>query len=184
MYRIANQLYSNSNDAKKENFTFRIDPKVMQTIKNRSKIENVSVNQFTNNLLRISTEWNIHASGAGWVPMPKQLLLALIDKFTEDELLELACKKGKEIAQDILLFIDGKYDVDSWINFLRIRASVAGFRYSEQIENNTIKCIIYHGMGKKWSTWFANFYKIVFADLKKHTTFDVGENTIIIIITR
>lgn len=171
-------------DTKRENFTFRIDSKIMQIIKDRSKMENVSVNQYVNHLLRGSTEWNIHALTAGWVPMPKQLLLTLIDKFTEDELSQLACKKGKEIAQDILLFIDGKYDVESWINFIKIRAGAAGFRYSEQLENNTTKCIIYHGMGKKWSAWFANFYKTVFDDLKKHAAFEVGENTIIMTITR
>jgi len=169
---------------KKENFTFHIDSKIMEIIKNRSKMENVSVNHYVNHLLRFSALWNVHAPSAGWIPMPKQILLALIDKFTEDELLELANKKGKEIAQDILLFIDGRYDVDSWINFIKIRAAAAGFSYSEQIENNTTKCIIYHGMGKKWSAWFANFYKTVFDDLKKHATFEVGENTMCINITR
>lgn len=174
----------NNGDARKENFTFRIEPKTMQIIKNRSKVENSSINQYVNNLLRISTEWNIYAPSAGWVPMPKQLLLTLVDKFTENELSEISHKKGKEIAQDILLFMDGKYDIDSWVNFLRIRASASGFQYSEQIENNTIRCVIHHGMGKKWSVYFASFYENVFSDLKKHVKFDVAENTIAMIITR
>lgn len=156
----------------------------MGVIKNRSKTENASINQYVNNLLGIAIEWNMYAPTAGWIPMPKHLLLALIEKFTETELTELAQKKGKEIAQDILLFMDGEYTIDSWINFLKVRSSASGFQFSEQIENNVIKCVMYHGLGKKYSVWFASFYKSVFDDLHKHSTFDVGDNAIVMIITR
>ena len=176
--------HTDNSDTKKENFTFRIDPKIMQIIKNRSKTENVSINQYTNNLLRTAVEWNIHARAAGWIPMPKQILVELADRLTEDEIPEIAKKKAKEIAQDIILFMEGKYDIDSWLNFMRIRASAAGFQYSEQIEKNKIKCIMHHGLGKKWSLWFTEFYKSVFSDLNKQTVFDVGENTISMTITK
>ncbi|MDE1770562.1 MAG: hypothetical protein KGI28_08440 [Thaumarchaeota archaeon] len=169
----------NHNGNKKENFTLRIDSEIMDVIKAKSDSENVSVNQFVNKLIGLSIYWNTHAPSAGWVPMPKQLLVELIDKMSIDEITTLAHNLGKTIAHDILLFTNNKYDVNSWINFLKFRSAVSGFSFFSQLDGNTISCTIHHGLGRKWTIWFKSFYEIVLLDMGANVTFDVSDNTLI-----
>ncbi|MFZ1076526.1 MAG: toxin-antitoxin system HicB family antitoxin [Nitrosotalea sp.] len=152
---------TNHNGQKKENFTLRINAELMKEIKEKSSEENVSVNHFISKLLETATYWNIHAPSAGWTPMPRQILLELIDRYSYDEIEALAHKLGKQIARDMLLFTGGKYDVDAWLDFLRIRSDISGFQFSEYRDGNTIKCVLHHAMGKKWAVWFKSFYEIV-----------------------
>ncbi|MGC1426756.1 MAG: toxin-antitoxin system HicB family antitoxin [Nitrosotalea sp.] len=168
----------NKIDQKKESFTLRINAESIDLIKENAHKENVSVNQFINRLLDTAVYWNLHARSAGWIPMPKQILLELIKKSSDAEIEELADKLGKQIAKDILLFTDKKYDVDSWIDFLRIRSQVSGFEFTEHKEDNIIKCIIHHSMGKKWSIWFQRFYNNVMTDMNAKVKFEISENII------
>jgi hypothetical protein len=168
----------NNNNTKKENFTLRLDAELMKVIKEKSSEKNVSINHFVNELLETATYWNIHAPSAGWIPMPKQILLELIDKNSYNEIEAKAHKIGKQIAKDMLLFTGGKYDVDSWMHFLKIRSDISGFQFSESRDGNTIKCVLHHTMGKKWAIWFKSFYEIVLADMKANVVFDVSENTL------
>jgi hypothetical protein len=164
------------------NFSLRISEEMMRVIKEKSELENVSVNHVVNNLLESGTSWNIYAPSAGWIPMPKQILFELIERMSYDEIESLANKLGKQIMRDILLITQGKYDLDSFINFLKIRSSVSGFQFSEQMEGNTITIIVHHGMGKKWAIWFRRFYEIVLTDMKLDCLFDISENTFTMII--
>lgn len=168
---------------KKENLTLRIEPEILEAIKQKSKTEKVSINNIVNKMLQSYTDWNQYAPDAGWVPMPKQLLGHLMEKCSENEISELAHKKGKDIAQDILLFMNGRYDLESWINFLKNRASASGFRFSEQRDRNSIRCLLHHELGRGWSIWFKCFYEIVFTDLGKKVDFEISENTLAIKIT-
>lgn len=174
----------NKIDQKKENFTLRIDAKSINMMKEKARKENVSVNQFINKLLDTAIYWNSHAPTAGWIPMPKKILLEMAEKFSNDELEELANKLGKQIAKDILLFTSGEYDIDSWIDFLRIRSLVSGFEFTEHREGNTIKCILHHSMGKKWSVWFQGFYDTVITDMGSKVKFEISENTLSMLIQK
>ncbi|HJT10077.1 MAG TPA: hypothetical protein VJ771_04770 [Candidatus Nitrosotalea sp.] len=160
------------------NFSLRIDEEIFEKIKKLADSENNSVNHVINNLLEKSTIWNIHASSAGWIPMPKMLLMELIEMYSYEQIESLARKLGKEIARDILLFTHCKYDVDSWIDFLKIRASIAGFQFSEQRDGKIISFVLHHGMGKKWTVWFKSFYEMVLLDMKASVSFEVTENTL------
>jgi hypothetical protein len=166
------------------NFSLRINEEVMRVIKEKSELEKVSVNHVVNNLLENATSWSIYAPCAGWIPMPKQILFELIERLSYDEIESLANKLGKQLMRDILLFTQGKYDFDSFINFLKIRSSVSGFQFSEQREGNTITCVVHHGMGKKWAVWFRRFYEIALTDMKMDCSFDVSENTFTMIIRK
>lgn len=168
---------------KKENLTLRIEPEILEVIKHKAKTENVSINYTVNKMLQTFTEWNKFGPDAGWIPMPKQLLVNLIEKFSEPEILELASKKGNDIAQGILLFMDGEYDLDSWLCFLKNRANASGFRFSEQRGKNSIKCLLHHDLGRRWSLWFKSFYEIVFSNLGKKATFEISDNAIAVIVT-
>lgn len=161
---------------KMENFSIRINSEIMKIIKEKSTSENASVNYTINQLLDNAIRWDIYAPCAGWIPMPKQILIELIDKCSYEEIVMLAQKLGKQIAHDILLFTQGKYDVNSWLHFLKIRSAISGFQFIEQRENNVIKCILNHGLGGKWTIWFKSFYEIVLKDMKTEVSFDVSEN--------
>src|SRR5579872_6364874 len=173
-----------NHDKKMTNFSLRVDEEIFEKIKKLADSENNSVNHVINNLLEKSIKWNVHSSSAGWIPMPKIFLMELIEMYSYEKIESLAKKLGKPLAHDILLFTLGKYDIDSWINFLKIRASIAGFQFSEQVEGNTVTFVLHHGMGRKWTVWFKSFYEIVLLDMKADVSFDMSENTLIMKIQR
>lgn len=164
---------------KNKTVTFRIDAKVLDKIKSHAASEKVTLNSLVNQLLAHAIDWDILAAKAGWIPVPKTLLMAWFDKMDEKTILSVSEEKGKNVSRDMLYAMRGKYDVWEWTSVLKSRAKAAGFKFTEIDDKNEIKFIMKHDMGMKWSKHFKTFYEAAFRELGCSVKFDLTENTII-----
>ncbi len=164
---------------KNKTVTFRIDAQVLEKMKSHAASEKITLNSLVNQLLEHAVEWDILAAKAGWVPVPKTLLVSWFDKMDEKSILSVSEEKGKNVSRDMLYAMKGKYDVWEWMSVLKRRAKAAGFRFTEIDDKNEIKFIMKHDMGMKWSKHFKTFYETAFRELGCNVKFDLTENTII-----
>lgn len=164
---------------KNKTVTFRIDAQVLEKMKSHAASEKITLNSLVNQLLEHAVEWDILAAKAGWVPVPKTLLVSWFDKMDEKSILSVSEEKGKNVSRDMLYAMKGKYDVWEWMSVLKRRAKAAGFRITEIDDKNEIKFIMKHDMGMKWSKHFKTFYETAFRELGCNVKFDLTENTII-----
>ena len=109
---VMSNFFEEKEKTKSENFTIRIDPKVLGTIRSYAKSQRTTVNAAINELLSQSVEWDITAARAGWLPIPKEIIIKIFERIPENELLELGSKYGKKATREMLLTMRGKGDVD------------------------------------------------------------------------
>lgn len=166
-------------EGKNESITFRIDKKVLDKLRSYAKNQKTTLNSTVNQSLEHSVDWDILAAATGWIPMPKNVLISILNKLDEKTIAELATKMGKSVPRDILFGMKGKSSVREWISILKSRARAAGFHYNEIEENESIKFITQHDMGIKWSIYFKTYYESAFMELGCNAEFDLTNNTLV-----
>lgn len=163
---------------KSETLTARVKKQTLDKIRSYAKTENTSLNSAINQLLSHAVDWDIVASKTGWIPIPKDVLMAYFEKLDEKTIIDVADASGKTVPRDFLLAMTGKYNVRELVNVLRSRAKAAGFHYNEIVEDDHIKFVMKHDMGMKWSIYFQSYYDSAFKGLGCDLKFSITHNTI------
>jgi len=163
---------------KTETITARINKNTLNKIRSYAKSENTTINSTINQLLSHAVDWDIVASKTGWIPIPKDILIAFFDKLEDSIIMNVAEESGKHISKDLVLAMRGKVDVKEWISILRSRAKASGFHFSEMEEDDHFKFVMKHDMGRKWSIYFLTYYNSSFKVLNCDIDCEITNNTI------
>ena len=150
---------------KTETITARIHKKTLDKLRSYAKSENITINSAINQLLSHAVDWDVVAAKTGWIPVPKDVLMAYFEKIDDQTVMDVAEMVGQNVPKDMLLAMRGKIDVGEWISILRSRAKAAGFHFSEIIEDDNVKFVMKHDMGMKWSIYFQTYYYSAFKTL-------------------
>ena len=165
--------------AANESITFRIDKQVLDKIRKYAEYDSMTLNAAANQIMSHAVDWAIPAARAGWVPIPKMILMSIIDNLDESTIQRIASDVGKTVPKDMLFIMRGEIGVNQWVSVLRSRAKASGFSYQEEETQENIKIITKHDMGYKWSIWFKAFYKSYFEQLGCPVKFTFTDNTIV-----
>ncbi|HEY7078617.1 MAG TPA: hypothetical protein VH500_02880 [Nitrososphaeraceae archaeon] len=95
--------------------TFRIDKTALDRIREEAGHRNVSLNSFLNQILKEFTEWDMFMPDAGSIPVAKPVVVQMFQKMTKDEIHDLAIEIGKNAIEDMVLFMKGSIDEDSFL---------------------------------------------------------------------
>jgi len=161
------------------NLTIRVKKEILDNLRQYASSRETTLNSAVNQMLSQVLDWDILAAKAGWVPIPKNALVNILDKIDEKTILELAETNGKTIPNDFMLAMKGRQSIEDLLEINKNRAFSAGFSYSEIIENNYLKIIIQHDMGIKWSKYFSTFYDTAFKSLGCKAEFEIADNILV-----
>lgn len=163
-----------------EHASFRINTSTLDNLKKISKEQKLSLNTYVNQIFDSHISWDLYAPEVGWVVMLKSALRDII-KNIDDESIKSAAKNAAERgAKEIALSMRGKYAIAEWISILKDRAKSSGFSIKEYDDHGTIRLILHHDMGEKWSTFFETYYNTVFYDLGSNVKSEHTENSILL----
>jgi len=177
-------FYEENSKSKPESFTIRIEKGILNKLRSYSKTEKMTINSVINQLLSQSVDWDISAAKAGWIPMPKPILLEIFEKLSEDEIKNITEKHAKTALRDMLLTMKGKCDVSDWLSLLRSRAKTSNFHYSESDEIESVKVVLRHDLGIKFSLYLNSFHEEVFNELGCKVELDYTPNVLSIVIDK
>ena len=166
--------------AKTEHASFRINASTLDNLKKISKEQKLSLNTYVNQIFDSHVSWDLYAPEVGWVVMLKSALREIVKNIDEDTIKSAAKNAAESGAKEIALSMRGKYDIDEWISILKDRARSSGFSIKEYDENNSIRIVLHHDMGEKWSTFFETYYQTVFYDLGSNVKSEHTENSILL----
>lgn len=177
-------FYGNNEKSDTRSFTIRLDTKILKNLKSYAKKENSSTNSVINQLLTQAVDWDISAARAGWVPVPKSILVEVLNRLSDEELNNISKKQVKTVLHDMLLTMRSGDTVADWISIIRSRAKASNFHYTEIDETNYIQIVLRHDLGQKFSCYLKAFQKNAFNELgckvrTKHTS-----NTLSLIIDK
>ena len=164
-----------------ESLTLRIDKEMLDDLRKESEQRTVSLNTLTNQIIKSYIKWYSPAQRAGIMFVPKCLLIPIIDNLAEYQIERLAEQFRKSGYEETLLMMSKEYSLpvildlfDSWLN-------VSNMQFDRESSENSLKYIINHGMGKKWSLFLEKVFWYMVKDLElTGARFDVTDGTVTI----
>ena len=162
------------------NVTLRFDGEILEGLRKEAEQKRVSLNTLASQIFKTHSEFTGTAAKAGMVSFPKNLLIRMMNKLSDEEVKQLSQEIAKNEMRDTLLMMKQKYSTDAFVDLIESWIRVSGFPFSHNQSDNTHSFIIQHDMGKRWSIYFAELFKFVFSDLgARWSDFQSTDNTVI-----
>ena len=161
------------------NVTLRFDGDVLEQLRKEANQKRVSLNTLASQVFKTHTEFSSASTKAGMIPFPKNLLVRLMNRLSEEEVQQLSQEIAKNEMKDMLLTIKHQYSTEAFIDLIDSWVRVCGFAFTHDHSDNTHSFIIQHEMGRRWSIYLEELFKFVFNDLgTKWSDFQSTEKTI------
>jgi hypothetical protein len=154
-----------SRHRKTASMTFRIDQNILELLKRESERRDVGLNILVNHILKQYAEWDMYASKAGLISVPKPVVSELFDRMTPQETIELASKVGKRSIRDIALFMKGNMDLESFLSWFEARMKNSSIEFSHRLANHTHIYVMKHELGYNWSLYHKTLLQLLFREI-------------------
>ncbi len=160
--------------------SLRINHDVAEALKQEARFDRVSLNVLANNILQNYVKWEKDAKQAGFIPVTKDLLTALLQRTDDKEIAEIV-EQTKNIIKAQIIFMEKRYDLWSILDWLETRCKVSGFSEKKFYQNDRLTCIIQHDLGWKWSLYIKTMIEAILDGLvKEKIDFDVSTSMVIV----
>jgi hypothetical protein len=83
--------------------TFRIDENVIAKLRNEADNREISLNTLANQIFKRFVEWGLFEPKLGLIPVPKPILVELFENMSEERLLDMANRIGRNTVKEALL---------------------------------------------------------------------------------
>ena len=159
--------------------SLRLDKTVLNRLREESDIEGISLNALMNRIVEEYIDWHRYAPKAGFVAIPKPLLIRLMQRVSPKELAKVSEFLSKSEIKGILMLLRKKWDISSFLDALQAWARASGLSFRHDIEGDSDLYIIQHDMGLKWSTFMGTIWKLLLVELTpREFRFEVTDNVI------
>ncbi|MGH9953069.1 MAG: hypothetical protein ACRD5J_15740 [Nitrososphaeraceae archaeon] len=164
-----------------EGVTFRLPSDNLEQLCKEAETRQISVNTLVNQIVNEHLDWHLYAAQAKLYYVPKPFISRILERFTEQQLSELAEASAKKDFVDIGLLLRGEFTMSSFISILENWSRVSDIPYRAEEIENTQKIIIEHNMGSKYSYLFKEIYRLLLENsFEIKAKFDITDNTIVL----
>jgi hypothetical protein len=165
-----------------ETITLRLEKKILTKLRRESEQNQTSLNTLANQIFRQHIDWHSKASKAGYVPLQKPVIIKLLDRLSEEDVIRAAEDVSKDMFKDVLLLLRDENDLVSTLNVIETWVRVSGFPYKLEVdeEKEVYSYVIQHDMGKKFSLLLATRARVILERLGKQGSFVVTDNIIVL----
>ncbi|MGI9566284.1 MAG: toxin-antitoxin system HicB family antitoxin [Nitrosopumilus sp.] len=173
-----------SQDTKKKSqtITVRLDPDLIEDLKNDAEMERINVNALISKVLSNHILWERYERKMGLLPMTKPFVKHSIDQMEDSAIVHLAEEVEKDTFADILNFMKGEYSVEDFIEILRSWLYVAWMQHDVIKSNSKWTFKIQHDLGAKWSLYVKTLVTELFHDIvQKKLTVKTTKNSITLV---
>lgn len=167
---------------KTEVTSFRLESNALTEMRKIAENEKVSLNTLVSQIFDQYTNWSHSATKAGFVPLPKTVLIKILDNLDDDEIIDVANYVANEQIKSLLLVVRKAYTTEDFVKGLEYWTKASNFHFSHVEKlNNTHQYIMQHDMGKKWSFYYKHVFEKIFVQLgAKKPDIDTTDSTVVI----
>lgn len=164
-----------------EGVTFRLPSDNLEQLCKEAETRQISVNTLVNQIVNEHLDWHLYAAQAKLYYVPKPFISRILERFTEQQLSELAEASAKKDFVDIGLLLRGEFTMSSFLSILENWSRISDIPYRTEEIENTQKIIIEHNMGSKYSYLFKEIYRLLLENsFEIKAKFDITDNTIVL----
>lgn len=168
-----------------EGVTFRLPSDNLEQLCKEAETRQISVNTLVNQIINEHLDWHLYAAQAKLYYVPKPFISRVLEKFTEQQLAELAEASAKKDFVDIGLLLRGEFTISSFLSILENWSRISDIPYRTEETETTQKIIIEHNMGPKYSYLFKEIYRRLLENsFETKTQFDITDNTIVLTLDK
>jgi len=162
-----------------ETASFEVEKNILDELRKDAESKQIPLKTLIGIVCSDYIRWYANAPKAGMIPLPKELLVKIMDSVTDEEIFQIAKYIGNKIAKDIIITLRKEHTVKSFMDVLESWAKMSNFPFSHQSDYDTHSYVIHHGMGKKWAQYFGETFRIILEQLGlKKVKFDVTNNAL------
>ncbi len=164
---------------KTSTMTFRIDEDVLNKLRAESEHRETSLNTFVNQIFKRYVEWDMFESKVGMVPIAKPIIVELFGKMSQENIIDMANRIGKNVVRDIALFMKGDISLSSFLSWFEARMKASSIEINHNMKNDYHTFIVKHDLGENWSLYHKTVLELIFSDmLDKKIQFDYNAGMI------
>jgi hypothetical protein len=173
-----------SEQKKSRSITFRLDSITIDELQREADQHQISLNVLVNQVLRRYINWDSYENRLGMMPVPKAILITLIDRAMElakkngikeeaigpfrDQIIKDAANAAFDIMKDAVLFMKKQYNIWTVLSVLQEYMKVSGINSDHRIESGRKHVfVIQHDLGESWSIFTKELLKLIFENLAK-----------------
>jgi hypothetical protein len=165
-----------------ETITLRLEKKILNKLRRESEQNQTSLNTLANQIFRQHIDWHSKASKAGYVPLLKPVIIKLLDRLPEEDVVQVAEEVSKDMFKDVILLMRDENDLASTLNHIETWIRMSGFAYKVEVDEDkeTYSYVIQHDMGRKFSLLLATRARVILERLENRGNFVVTDNTLVL----
>lgn len=137
---------------------------MLARLRDESNKRQVSTNTLANQALRRFLEWDIYEPVSGFVMINKPVFIEIFGKMTQDDVVSIASRIGKNEVRDIALFMRGKMDLISFLSWFETRMINSSVQVSHTKDNGSHTYVMKHDIGKNWSIYHKTILELLFQE--------------------
>ena len=162
-----------------ESLTLRLDKGLLDKLRKESEQKMVSINSLANQIISSYIKWYSPAQRAGITFVPKSVLIPIIVSLAEYQIANIAEEFRKNGYEETLLMMSNEYSLSVILDLFDSWLSVSNMQFNREASENSVKYIINHGMGKKWSLFLEKVFWYLVKDLGiTKAGFDVRDSSV------
>ena len=155
--------------------SFRIDGSLLDALQTDADAKQISLNTLVNQILREHIEWYANAPKVGYLIVRKSLMSAMLEKFNEDQIRQLAKVTAKQ-SREINLLFASEYNIESALKVIEYKMRMSGYVYRKDSHDGYHFYVVEHGMGPKWSLYLAELFALEFQEVHREAEFEKLDN--------
>ena len=160
--------------------SFRLDEDIVEALRKEAEEEEVSINVLAGHIFRRYVEWERDAQKVGFIPITREILISLITEVDDERIQDIVRNVGKNIFKAQILYMENRYDLDSFLKWLEVTNRMSGFAQKHVVEGRIHEYIIQHDLNMKWSLYMKTLYEMILDDVyKKKIEFEVTPSTVV-----
>lgn len=168
-----------------EGVTFRLPSENLEQLYREAETRQISVNTLVNQIINEHLDWHLYAAQAKLYYVPKPFISRVLERFTEQQLSDLAEASANKDFVDIGLLLRGEFTISSFLSILENWSRISDIPYRTEEDETAQKIIIEHNMGPKYSYLFKEIYRRLLENaFDTKTQFDITDNTIVLTINK
>ena len=109
--------------------TFRIEKDILDNLRKTADEEKITLNSLTNKIFSQFVKWDSTAPKAGMIPLPKALLVKIMDKLSTEEIIQISEYIVTNEIKDIILVLRKEHTLHSFLDAVESWAKTSGFPF-------------------------------------------------------
>lgn len=167
-----------SNASRTATISLRIPKDILAKLHSESAHREINLNTLVTQIFTRFVEWDGAAPKSKIIPVPKQVLLNLLNRASVEEVASIAESFVRNENRTTILIMRNEYNINTVLSVLESWIRAAGFSYRKDYLIRHYKYVINHEMGVKWSIFFKVYLDTVFQDLGMSVQIQYTDNVV------